>query len=99
LPQSLTEADLGGNVWRDQAPNRAGIRCGELIIAERYRSTVFQGDEPEYPPAQAILSDYHLRDTLRLHDGDILECSLVFEQKHAIVRRMFTPASTILLLL
>jgi CTP-dependent riboflavin kinase len=100
LPWYLTEADLGGNVWRDHAPNRTGIRCGKVIIAGRYRGMVFQGDEPEYPPAQGeILSDHHLRDTLGVHDGDMLAFSLVFEKKHAIVMNMCTPASTIVLLL
>jgi CTP-dependent riboflavin kinase len=81
LPQYLTEADLGGNVWRDHAPNRTGIRCGEVIIAGRYRGIVFQGDEPEYPPAQVeIMSDHHLRDTLGLHDGDELEFSLILSK-------------------
>jgi CTP-dependent riboflavin kinase len=76
LPWYLTEADLGGNVRRDHAPNRTGIRCGKVIIAGRYRGIVFQGDEPEYPPEQVeILSDHHLRDTLGLHDGDELEFS------------------------
>jgi hypothetical protein len=51
LPWYLTEADLGGNVWRDHAPNRTGIRCGEVLIARRYHGMVFQGDEPKYPPA------------------------------------------------
>ena len=78
LPWYFTEADLGGNVWRDHAPNRTGIRCGEVLIAERYRGIVFQGDEPEYPSAQVeIMSDHHLRATLGLHDGDVLEFSLI----------------------
>jgi CTP-dependent riboflavin kinase len=78
LPWYLTEADLGGNVWRDHAPNRTGIRCGEVLIAGRYRGIVFQGDEPEYPPEQVeIMSDHHLRATLGLHDGNVLEFSLV----------------------
>src|SRR5215475_14128974 len=65
LPWYLTEADLGGDVWRDHAPNRMGIRCGEALIAGRYRGMVFQGDEPEYPPNQVeIMTDHHLRDTL-----------------------------------
>src|SRR2546425_493904 len=73
LPQYLTEADLGLDVWRDHAPNRTGIRCGAVIIAGRYRGMVFQGDEPEYPPEQVeIMSDHHLRDTLGLHDGDTI---------------------------
>jgi len=78
LPWYLTEADLGGNVWRDHAPNRTGIRWGGVLIAGRYRGIVFQGDEPEYPPAQVeIMSDHHLRTTLGLHDGDALEFSLI----------------------
>jgi CTP-dependent riboflavin kinase len=76
-----TESDLDGHVWRDHAPNRTGIRCGEVLIAERYRGIVFQGDEPEYPPAQVeILSDHHLRDTLGLRDGDMLEFTLLTDQ-------------------
>jgi CTP-dependent riboflavin kinase len=78
----LTEDDLGGNVWRDHAPNRQGIRFGEVLIAGRYRGIVFQGDEPEYPPAQVeIMSDHHLRTTLGLHDGDTLEFSLIMDTK------------------
>ena len=78
LPWYFTEADLGGNVWRDHAPNRTGIRCGEVLITGRYRGVVFQGDEPEYPPAQVeIMSDHHLRATLGLQDGDVLAFSLV----------------------
>jgi CTP-dependent riboflavin kinase len=78
LPWYLTEADLGGNVWRDHAPNRTGIRWGEVLIAGRYRGMVFQGDEPEYPSEQVeIMSDHHLRDTLGLHDGDPLTFSLI----------------------
>jgi CTP-dependent riboflavin kinase len=78
LPWYFTEVDLGGNVWRDHAPNRTGIRCGEVLIAGRYRGIVFQGDEPEYPPAQVeIMSDHHLRTTLGLNDGDVLAFSLV----------------------
>jgi hypothetical protein len=52
LPWYFTEDELGGDVWRDHAPNRTGIHCGEVLIAKRYRGVVFQGDEPEYPPAQ-----------------------------------------------
>ena len=78
LPGYFTEDDLGGNVWRDHAPNRTGIRCGEVLIAGRYRGIVFQSDEPEFPPAQVeIMSDHHLRTTLGLHDGDALEFSLI----------------------
>jgi CTP-dependent riboflavin kinase len=78
LPWYLTEADLGVPVWRDHAPNRTGIRCGEAMIAGRYRGIVFQGDEPEYPPEQVeIMSDRHLRTTLGLHDGDVLAFSLI----------------------
>ena len=81
LPWHFTEDDLGGNVWRDHAPNRTGIRCGEVLIAERYCGIVFQGDEPEYPPAQVeILSDHHLRATLGLRDGDMLACTLLTDQ-------------------
>ena len=78
LPWYPTETALGGNVWRDHASNRTGIRCGEVLIAGRYRGMVFQGDEPEYPPEQVeIMSDHHLRATLGLHDDDVLEFSLV----------------------
>jgi hypothetical protein len=45
LPWYVTEADLGGHVWWDHAPNRAGICCGEVMIAGRYRGIIFQGDE------------------------------------------------------
>jgi len=73
LPGYLTEDELGGNVWRDHAPHRQGVRWGEVIIAGRYQGLVFQGDEPEYPPDQVeLLSDRHLRDTLGLRDGDTL---------------------------
>jgi CTP-dependent riboflavin kinase len=78
LPWYFTEADLGGTVWRDHAPNRTGIRCSEVLIAGRYRGVVFQGDEPEYPPAQVeIMSDHHLRAALGLQDGDVLTFSLI----------------------
>ena len=81
LPLYLTEDDLGGYVWRDHAPNRTGIRCGEVLIAGRYRGIVFQGDEPEYPPAQVeIMSDHHLRATLGLRDDDMLEFTLLTDQ-------------------
>ena len=81
LPWYLTEADLGGTVWRDHVPNRTGIRCGEARIAGRYRGMVFQGDEPAYPPEQVeILSDHHLRATLGLRDGDMLEFTLLTDQ-------------------
>ena len=50
LPLYMTEADLGGHVWRDHAPHRTGIRCGEVRIAGRYRGMVFQGDEPSIRP-------------------------------------------------
>ena len=81
LPLYMTEADLGGHVWRDHAPHRQGIRFGEVLIAGRYRGIVFQGDEPEYPPAQVeILSDHHLRSTLGLRDGDILAFTLLTDQ-------------------
>jgi CTP-dependent riboflavin kinase len=81
LPWYVTEADLGGHVWRDHAPNRAGICCGAVLIAGRYRGMVFQGDEPEYPPVQVeIMSDHYLRDTLGLHDGDTLEFILLTDQ-------------------
>jgi CTP-dependent riboflavin kinase len=77
----FTKEELGGHVWRDHAPNRTGIRCGEVLIAERYRGIVFQGDEPEYPPAQVeILSDHHLRATLGLRDGDMLAFTLLTDQ-------------------
>ena len=81
LPGYLTEHDLGGVVWRDHAPNRKGIRFGEVIIAGKYRGIVFQGDEPEYPPEQVeILSDHHLRATLGLQDGDMLAFTLLAGQ-------------------
>jgi len=71
LPWYVAEDELGGNVWRDYAPDRTGIRCGEVLIAGRYRGIIFQGDPPEYPPDQVeIMSDHRLRDTLGLHDGD-----------------------------
>jgi len=74
----LTEDDLGGNVWSDHAPNRQGIRFGEVLIAGQYRGIMFQGDEPEYPPNQVeIMSDHHLRATLGLHDGDTLEFAVI----------------------
>jgi CTP-dependent riboflavin kinase len=77
----LTEDDLGGNVWRDHAPNRQGIRWGEVLIAGQYRGIMFQGDEPEYPSAQVeILSEQHLRTTLGLRDGDMLTFTLLTEQ-------------------
>jgi hypothetical protein len=34
LPWYFTEDELGGHVWRDHAPNRTGIRCGEVLIPE-----------------------------------------------------------------
>src|SRR6266478_5478492 len=81
LSQYLTEADLGGDVWRDHAPNRTGIRWGAVLIAGHYRGIVFQGDEPEYPPEQVeLMSDHHLRATRGLHDGDVLEFSLLTDQ-------------------
>jgi len=87
LPIDLTEDDLGGNVWRDHAPNRTGIRCGEVLIAGRYRGMVFQGDEPEYPPEQVeIMSDHHLRTALGLHDGDVLAFSLVTGKNEGMKR-------------
>ena len=77
----LTEDDLGGAVWRDHAPHRQGIRFGEVLIAGQYRGIMFQGDEPEYPPEQVeILSDHHLRATLGLRDGDMLEFTLLTDQ-------------------
>jgi hypothetical protein len=40
-----------------------------------------QGDEPEYPPEQVeIMSDHHLRTILGLHDGDMLEFTLLTDQ-------------------
>jgi len=81
LPWYFTEDELGGNVWRDHAPNRQGIRFGEVLIAGQYRGIMFQGDEPEYPPEQVeILSDHHLRATLGLRDGDLLEFTLLTDQ-------------------
>ena len=81
LPWYFTEEELGGHVWRDHAPHRQGIRFGEVLIAGQYRGIVFQGDEPEYPPAQVeILSDHHLRATLGLRDGDMLAFTLLTDQ-------------------
>ena len=78
LTGHLTEDDLGGNVWRDHAPDRQGIRCGEVLTAGRYRGIMFQGDEPEYPPNLVeIMSGHHLRDTLGLQDGDTLEFTVI----------------------
>ena len=58
-----------------------GIRWGEVRIAGQYRGIMFQGDEPEYPPAQVeILSDHHLRTTLGLCDGDLLAFTLLTDQ-------------------
>ena len=77
----LTEDDLGGAVRRDHAPHRQGIRWGEVRIAGQYRGIMFQGDEPEYPPAQVeIMSDHHLRTTLGLCDGDLLAFTLLTDQ-------------------
>jgi CTP-dependent riboflavin kinase len=93
LPRYLTEHELGGNVWRDHAPNRTGIRWGQIIIDGRYRGIVFQGDEPEYPPAHVeLMSDHHLSDTLGLHDGDTITFALVTDTqmdmkvKHSAMR-------------
>jgi hypothetical protein len=48
---------------------------------------VFQGDEPEYPPEQVeIMSDHHLRDTLGLHDGDVLAFALVTDTQADMTR-------------
>jgi CTP-dependent riboflavin kinase len=78
LTTYLTEDDLGGSVWKDHAPHRQGIRCGEGLIAGQYRGILFQGDEPEYPPQQVeILSEQHLRTTLGLRDGDRLEFTVL----------------------
>ena len=39
---------------------------------------VFQGNEPAYLPDQVqIMSDHHLRDTLGLYDGDMLEFAVI----------------------
>src|SRR5262249_23288124 len=74
----LPSTDPAGNVWRDHAPDRQGIRFGEVRIAGRYRGMVFQGDEPEYPPNLVeIMSDHHLRYTLGLQDGDTLEFTVI----------------------
>lgn len=74
----VTEAELGGHVWRSYAPHRQGIRYGEVLIAGRYRGIIFQGDEPEYPRELVeILSDHHLRVALGLHDGDMVEFTLL----------------------
>ncbi len=54
LPWYFTEDDLGGHVWRDHASNRTGIRCGEVLIAGRYRGLVFQGDEIVRPDIVAM---------------------------------------------
>ena len=82
LPGYVTEEDLGGNVWRDHAPHRQGIRYGEVLIAGRYRGILFQGDEPAYPLEQVeLLSDHHLRATLGLHDGDMVEFTLLPDQQ------------------
>src|SRR5262245_58535611 len=71
----------GGHVWRDHSPNHTGIRWDEVLIAGQYRGIMFQGDEPEYPPAQVeILSDHHLRATLRCRDGDMLAFTLLTDQ-------------------
>jgi len=87
LPQYLTEADLGRDVWRDHAPNRTGIHCGKVIIAGRYRGMVSQGDEPAYTPEQVeIMSNHHLRDTLGLHDGDVLAFALVTDTQADMTR-------------
>ena len=78
----VTEADLGGNLWREHAPHRQGVRFSEGIIAGQYRGIIFQGDEPEYPPEQVeILSDHHLRATLGLRDGDMVEFTLLTDQE------------------
>lgn len=74
----ITEEDIGVEIWGHEIPNRQGLRFGEVIIEGRYRGIVFQGDEPEYPVEQVeILSDRHLRETLGLKDGDIIEFLLV----------------------
>ena len=81
LPGYLTEDELGGHLWREHAPYHQGIRFGEMLIAGQYRGIIFQGDEPEYPPEQVeILSDHHLRATLGLRDGDMLEFTLLTDQ-------------------
>ncbi len=58
-----------------------GIRWGEVRIAGQYRGIMFQGDEPEYLPAQVeIMSDHHRRTTLGLRDGDLLAFTLLTDQ-------------------
>ncbi len=73
-----TEEDLGGSVWRDHVPNRRGVRWGEVLVEGRSRGIIFQGDEPDYPLDQIeIMSDHHLRKSLNLSDGDMVQFTIV----------------------
>jgi len=50
----------------------------EVVIEGRFRGYLFRGDEPGYPPDQVeLISDHHLREALRLREGDEIEFTLV----------------------
>jgi CTP-dependent riboflavin kinase len=51
-----------------------------VLIADRYRGTAFQGDEPGYPSEQVeLVSDIRLRAGLGLADGDPISFAVVAE--------------------
>ncbi len=73
-----TEEALGGVVWKDSVPNRRGVRWGKVFVEGRFRGILFQGDEPDYPSNQIeIMSDHHLRKSLNVNDGDMVQFALI----------------------
>ncbi len=70
--------ELGRRTPDPEVPGRRGLRYGKVIIARRFPGIVFQGDEPDYPADLVeLISDRHLRQTLGLSDGDVIEFTLV----------------------
>jgi CTP-dependent riboflavin kinase len=56
----------------------AGLRFGRIVIADRYPGFVICPTWVEYPSYYVeLVSNYHLRSTLGLQDGDTIEFTLV----------------------
>ena len=82
LANHLTFAELGieynfaeVGLEFDEAP---GFYSGRVVIAGRYNGWLLRLTDVGRPPTSIeLISDYHLRSTLGLQDGDTLEFALV----------------------
>ena len=82
LANHLTFAELGVEYNFAEAGlefnGAPGFHFGRVVIAGRYNGWIVCLTDVGHPPASIeLISDYHLRSTLGLQDGDTIEFTLV----------------------